>query len=75
VISFHSLEDRRVKQAFRSLSSPPPASRRMPAAPTFQASLRIVGKMIKPSAEEERANPRARSACLRIAEKLGEAAT
>jgi 16S rRNA (cytosine1402-N4)-methyltransferase len=72
VISFHSLEDRRVKQAFRSLSSPPPASRRMPAAPTFQASLRIVGKMIKPSAEEERANPRARSACLRVAEKLGE---
>jgi 16S rRNA (cytosine1402-N4)-methyltransferase len=70
VISFHSLEDRRVKQAFRSLSSPPPASRRMPAAPDFSPTLRQIGRMIKPSADEERANPRARSACLRIAEKL-----
>ena len=71
VISFHSLEDRRVKQAFRSLSTPPPASRRMPAAPSFHPTVRLVGKMIKPDACEERANPRARSACLRIAEKLG----
>lgn len=71
VISFHSLEDRRVKQAFRSLSTPPPASRRMPAAPSFTPTVRLVGKMIKPDAEEERSNPRARSACLRIAEKLG----
>lgn len=70
VISFHSLEDRRVKQAFRSLSTPPPASRRLPAAPTFTPTVRLVGKMIKPGIEEERANPRARSACLRIAEKL-----
>jgi 16S rRNA (cytosine1402-N4)-methyltransferase len=70
VISFHSLEDRRVKQAFRSLSTPPPASRRMPAAPFFNPTLRLVGKMIKPTAQEQRDNPRARSACLRIAEKL-----
>ena len=70
VISFHSLEDRRVKQTFRRLASAPPASRRMPVAPDFAPSLRLVGKKIRPDESEERANPRARSACLRIAEKL-----
>ena len=70
VISFHSLEDRRVKQAFRRLASPPPASRRMPVAPAFTPSLRLVGRKIRPDEGEERDNPRARSACLRIAEKL-----
>ncbi|MGY6586780.1 MAG: 16S rRNA (cytosine(1402)-N(4))-methyltransferase RsmH [Wenzhouxiangella sp.] len=74
VISFHSLEDRRVKQVFRRLSSPPPASRRAPMAPDFQPRLRLVGRMIKPDAAELGRNPRARSACLRVAERLGEAA-
>lgn len=74
VISFHSLEDRRVKQAFRALSQPPAASRRLPLAPDFQPRLRLIGRMIRPNADEQRANPRSRSACLRIAEKLGGAA-
>lgn len=71
VISFHSLEDRRVKQVFRRLSSPPPASRRQPMAPDFQPRVRLVGRMIKPDATELAHNPRARSACLRVAERLG----
>ncbi len=70
VISFHSLEDRRVKLAFRRLSSPPPASRRMPVAPEFTPRLRLIGRKVRPSESELDANPRARSACLRIAEKL-----
>ncbi len=70
VISFHSLEDRRVKQAFRRLSSPPPASRRVPLAPDFTPQVRLVGKMIRPSSNEIRANPRARSSRLRVVEKI-----
>ncbi len=70
VISFHSLEDRRVKQAFKRLSMPPPASRRMPVAPDFSPRIRVIDKMIRPDREEERANPRSRSSRLRIAEKL-----
>lgn len=71
VISFHSLEDRRVKQVFRAHSQPPAASRRLPQAPDFQARLRLIGKMIRPDPNEEQANPRSRSARLRIAERLG----
>ena len=74
MISFHSLEDRRVKQVFRRLSSPPPASRRQPMAPDFHPRLRLVGRMIKPDPAELSRNPRARSACLRVAERLGESA-
>lgn len=70
VISFHSLEDRRVKQAFRRLATPPPASRRMPVAPDFTPALRLVGGKIRPDEHEQQGNPRARSATLRIAEKL-----
>ncbi|TVR95907.1 MAG: 16S rRNA (cytosine(1402)-N(4))-methyltransferase RsmH [Wenzhouxiangellaceae bacterium] len=70
VISFHSLEDRRVKRFMRQHASAPPASRRMPVAPEFTPRLKLIGGLIRPSAEEEAANPRARSACLRIAEKL-----
>ncbi len=70
VISFHSLEDRRVKQFIRRQSSPPPASRRLPVAPDFTPQLKSVGGLIRPTAAEEAANPRARSACLRVAEKL-----
>lgn len=70
VISFHSLEDRIVKLAFRRLSSPPPASRRQPLAPAFRPRLRLIGRRLAPSAGEIAANPRARSASLRVAEKL-----
>jgi len=72
VISFHSLEDRRAKQAFRSLSKAPPASRRLPVAPDFTPRARTLGGVIRPADEEIQANPRARSARLRVIEKLAE---
>ncbi|MCA1778516.1 MAG: 16S rRNA (cytosine(1402)-N(4))-methyltransferase RsmH [Xanthomonadaceae bacterium] len=71
VISFHSLEDRIVKQAIRAASKPPPANRRMPSAPGFIATLRPVGSLIRPTDEEAGRNPRARSARMRVAERIG----
>lgn len=69
VISFHSLEDRIVKQSIRRHSEAPPVSRRMPLPPDFQPRLRRVGKLIRADAEEQHANPRSRSARLRVAER------
>jgi len=71
VISFHSLEDRRVKNAIRAASTPPPASRRVPSALAFRPRLKPIGKLVRPSEEEQLANPRARSARMRVAERLG----
>jgi len=71
VISFHSLEDRIVKNFMRGAARPtlperlPIRARELPPP-----MLRIVGRPAKPNAEEVRANPRARSAVLRVAEKL-----
>ncbi len=71
VISFHSLEDRIVKNFMRGAARPtlperlPLKARELPAP-----RLRIIGRPAKPNAEEVRANPRARSAVLRVAEKL-----
>lgn len=70
VISFHSLEDRRVKRFFSAAAKPPPASRRLPAAPSFTPTAKIVGRMVQADEGEVAANPRARSACMRVAEKL-----
>lgn len=70
VISFHSLEDRRVKQAIRAAARPPAASRRAPSAPEFRPRLRAVGKLVRPSDAELAANPRARSARMRVAERV-----
>ena len=70
VISFHSLEDRRVKRAFQAAARPPPASRRMPAPAGFTPRLKLIGRLVRPTPDAERANPRARSARLRVAEKL-----
>lgn len=69
VISFHSLEDRIVKRFIREYARPPAASRRMPAAP-FSARLREIGKLVRPDEAEQQANPRARSARMRVAERL-----
>ena len=71
VISFHSLEDGIVKRFIQKQSQAgdlPPGL----AIPESQISrpLKRIGKMIKPSEEEIRRNPRARSARLRIAERL-----
>ncbi|ABO49206.1 S-adenosyl-methyltransferase MraW [Desulforamulus reducens MI-1] len=72
VITFHSLEDRIIKDTFKELANPctcPPA---FPVcACGKQPQIKIVtGKPIQPSKEELEHNPRARSAKLRIAEKL-----
>lgn len=70
VISFHSLEDRLVKQFMRSQAQPDPAWARLPVAPHFEPALRLVGKKQRAGEAELAANPRARSAILRVAERL-----
>lgn len=72
-ISFHSLEDRTVKQFFadraRNCICPPSIPS---CACEHRATLKVITKKpIAPSSEEILANPRARSAHLRVAEKLG----
>lgn len=67
VISFHSLEDRIVKQ-FIAENSREVYDRRAPFAPAKAVKLRAVGR-IKPGAAEISANPRARSAIMRVAER------
>lgn len=71
VISFHSLEDRRVKRFFRAQAQPPAVPRRLPVAADRlpRAAARVVGKAVRPSAAELAANPRARSATLRVLER------
>lgn len=70
VISFHSLEDRTVKQFIRSHEGRVQGNRRAPPTEAKPARLKPVGKAIFPSDAEIAANPRSRSAVLRIAEKL-----
>jgi len=73
VISFHSLEDRIVKNFMREQARAGSLPERLPvrAADLPRPLMRIVGKPLRASAAEVRANPRARSAILRVAEKLG----
>jgi 16S rRNA (cytosine1402-N4)-methyltransferase len=70
VISFHSLEDRAVKLFIRDHSGRVQGSRRGPPVAAAPARLAAVGKAQFPSDAEQSANPRARSAVLRVAEKL-----
>jgi 16S rRNA (cytosine1402-N4)-methyltransferase len=73
VISFHSLEDRIVKQFMRRLSKgeADQMPRHLPIIPEkFDPVLKVVGKPQYASADELKANPRARSAVMRVAEKL-----
>ena len=72
VISFHSLEDRIVKTFMRAQSTADDLPKGLPlrADQLPKPKLRLIGKMIKPSAAEVAANPRARSAVMRVAEKL-----
>jgi 16S rRNA (cytosine1402-N4)-methyltransferase len=69
VISFHSLEDRAVKQFMRDKSSPPPARRGLPPPADIELPLKLIGAAQFPSEAELARNPRARSAVLRIAER------
>lgn len=72
VITFHSLEDRICKQTFRQASQGPKLPPRLPIIPEeYKPTLKLVNrKPIVPSDEEISGNPRARSAKLRVAEKL-----
>ncbi|MGE4659122.1 MAG: 16S rRNA (cytosine(1402)-N(4))-methyltransferase RsmH [Gammaproteobacteria bacterium] len=71
VISFHSLEDRIVKRFMSRQARGNPVYAGLPDIPTdARPSLKLIGRLIRPSGEEVAANPRARSARLRIAERL-----
>lgn len=74
VISFHSLEDRIVKRFMRDEASVDRLPKNLPlrSVDLPQPHLRLVGKPVKAGGEELAANPRARSAVMRVAEKLGE---
>ena len=67
VISFHSLEDRIVKQ-FIARHSREVFDRRQPFAPAPALHLKALGR-VRPGAAEVSANPRARSAIMRVAER------
>ncbi len=72
VISFHSLEDRVVKRFIRREArgvQPPPGLAVREA--DIVRRLRPVGKALRPASAEVAANPRARSAVMRVAERLG----
>ena len=70
VISFHSLEDRIVKRFIAAHAKAPAGNRRMPVAQTFTPTLLAIGDAQKADSAETAVNPRARSAVLRVAEKL-----
>ncbi len=73
IISFHSLEDRLVKRFFRKESTPPAVPRGLPLRESerdLKQRLRLIGKAIKPTGDEIEGNPRARSAVLRVAERI-----
>jgi 16S rRNA (cytosine1402-N4)-methyltransferase len=71
VISFHSLEDRAVKRFMQRESQLDPALARLPIVPdAVQPRLKLVGRKTRPTEAELRRNPRARSALLRVAQKV-----
>ena len=77
VVSFHSLEDRAVKEFVRARSgrTPAPSRHAPPRGEQQAATLRdLTRRPVVPSDAEVAANPRARSARLRVAEKIGGAA-
>jgi 16S rRNA (cytosine1402-N4)-methyltransferase len=72
VISFHSLEDRIVKRFLRAHSTGDRLPHRLPlrAHELPEPELRLIGRARRPSAAEIAANPRARSAVMRVAERI-----
>jgi 16S rRNA (cytosine1402-N4)-methyltransferase len=71
VISFHSLEDRIVKRFIRDEYQGEPAPVEFPlAGMDYQPRLRPLGKAIRAGQAELQRNPRARSAVLRVAERM-----
>ena len=69
-ISFHSLEDRLVKRTFREAVRPGKVRRNIPDHPDWSPTLKLIGRATRPSEQEISVNPRARSAIMRVAEKL-----
>lgn len=76
VITFHSLEDRVVKRFMRDNAQPAPVPRGMAVreADRTPPRLRLVGRPVHPHPEEIEANPRSRSATMRVAERTAAAA-
>ena len=75
VISFHSLEDRVVKRFIREAACPDKLPSRLPVRDEevrrlIRPKLRLVGKAIRPKESELAVNPRARSAVMRVAERV-----
>lgn len=71
VVSFHSLDDRIVKRFFAAEARGEQLPERLPVtAAAAHPRLALIGKPVRPGEEEVRRNPRARSACLRVAERL-----
>jgi 16S rRNA (cytosine1402-N4)-methyltransferase len=71
VISFHSLEDRAVKRFMQRESEVDPALRGLPSIPeAARPRLKLIGRKARPGEAELARNPRARSALLRVAERL-----
>ncbi|MEQ9464405.1 MAG: 16S rRNA (cytosine(1402)-N(4))-methyltransferase RsmH [Haliea sp.] len=71
VISFHSLEDRLVKRYMRDMARGDVVPAGVPVLDSdLNRRMRLLGKAVRASAEEVAANPRARSAIMRVAEKI-----
>jgi 16S rRNA (cytosine1402-N4)-methyltransferase len=71
VISFHSLEDRAVKRFMQRAAQVDPALKQLPVVPVqARPRLKLIGRKARAAEAEVARNPRARSALLRIAEKL-----
>jgi 16S rRNA (cytosine1402-N4)-methyltransferase len=71
VITFHSLEDRAVKRFMQRESQVDPALRGLPVLPEqARPRLQLIGRKTRPAEAELARNPRARSALLRVAERL-----
>lgn len=72
VIAFHSLEDRIVKQFIKKHSEMPVSARGLPLPLDAEKAIKMrkINHLIRPSDEEIKRNPRARSARLRVAEKI-----
>lgn len=71
IISFHSLEDRVVKKTFQALEYPCQCPAKMPCICGLKPEIKILTKKpIIPTEAEIKANPRSRSAKLRVVEKL-----
>jgi 16S rRNA (cytosine1402-N4)-methyltransferase len=70
-ITFHSLEDRAVKQFMQAETRVAPELARLPVIPAnAEPRFRLVGRKARPSSAEIAQNPRARSAMLRVAERV-----